>query len=138
MKVHELMTPEPIVLMVDDSIDVAERFMEFAHVRHLPVVDGVHLVGLVTHRDLLRASVSALAGVSRREEEGLKMVIPIVEIMNKDVSTVGPTTDVKEAIELMTGHKYGCLPVVEDDNKLVGILTEADFLKFTMRLLDQA
>ena len=55
MLVRDIMTPEPIVLAWHDSVDLAEKFMDFAHVRHLPVVSDGELVGLVTHRDLLLA-----------------------------------------------------------------------------------
>ena len=133
--VRQLMTKDPLVLMADDSIDIAERFMEFAHIRHLPVVDGEHVVGLVTHRDILRASISLLTGISRQGDEGIKRGIPVVEIMRKDVSTIAPDTDVRAAIDTMLDHKYGCLPVTQE-GRLVGILTEADFLKFAEKWLD--
>ena len=137
MQVHELMTPDPITLMIDDSFDLAEKFMEFAHIRHLPVVDGERLIGLVTHRDLLRASLDILRGVAPRERHERKLTVPVSAIMRTDVQHVGPDSDVRTAIETMIDHKYGCLPVCDDAGHLVGILTEADFLKFTRRLLEQ-
>lgn len=137
MRVEELMTPDPIALEVDDSFDLAEKFMEFAHIRHLPVVDGERLIGLVTHRDLLRASLRLLADVSPRGVRERKRTVPVSEIMRPEVAFVTPETDVRRAIETMIDHKYGCLPVCDRDRRLRGIITEADFLKFTRRLLEQ-
>ena len=137
MNVHELMTPDPITLMVDDSFDLAEKFMEFAHIRHLPVVDGERLIGLVTHRDLLKASLRLLNDVSPRDAHEKKLLVPVSDIMRPEVTYVTPTTDVRRAIEMMMDHKYGCLPVCDDQRRLQGIVTEADFLKFTRRLLEQ-
>ncbi len=137
MRVHELMTPDPITLMVDDSFDLAEKFMEFAHIRHLPVVDGERLIGLVTHRDLLQASLRLLQGVQPRDVHERKLTVPVAEIMRPDVNSVHPDADVRTAIETMIDHKYGCLPVCDEQKRLKGIITEADFLKFTRRLLEQ-
>ncbi len=137
MKVHELMTPDPITLMVDDSFDLAEKFMEFAHIRHLPVVDGERVIGLVTHRDLLQASLGLLRDASRGEARERKLIVLVSEIMRPDVRTVLPDADVRSAISTMIDHKYGCLPVCDAEGHLQGIITEADFLKFTRRLLDQ-
>lgn len=137
MKVHELMTPDPITLMVDDSFDLAEKFMEFAHIRHLPVVDGERVIGLVTHRDLLSTSLKLLRDVSPREAPEEKRRVMVQEIMRPEVRTVTLETDVKDAVAMMIDHKYGCLPVCDGEGHLRGIVTEADFLKFTRRLLEQ-
>lgn len=137
MRIHELMTPDPITLMNDDSFDLAEKFMEFAHIRHLPVVDGERLIGLVTHRDLLKASLRHLRDVSPRDIDERKHVVTVQDIMRSDVEFVTPDTDVRRAIEVMVDHKYGCLPVCDEERRIQGIVTEADFLKFTRRLLEQ-
>ena len=135
MRVRELMTPEPLILMVDDTVEVAKSFNDFAHIRHLPVVDGARVVGLVTHRDILRATISLLSGRGDDQQESQEG-IAIAEIMRRDVSSISADADVRLAIRTMMEHKYGCLPVVEND-KLVGILTEADFLKFTLSLVER-
>lgn len=137
MRVQELMTPDPITLEVDDSFDLAEKFMEFAHIRHLPVVDGERLIGLVTHRDLLRASLRLLGDTPPKGTRERKLSVLVSEIMRPEVAFVTPETDVRKAIETMIDHKYGCLPVCDRERRLRGIITEADFLKFTRRLLEQ-
>ena len=88
----------------------------------------------MTHRDLLAQTISHLAEVDDDEQEYLDRHIHIMNIMKTDVVTAVPEMDVCKAIGLLLEHKYGCLPVLED-GKLVGIVTEADFLKLTLDLL---
>jgi CBS domain-containing membrane protein len=125
MQIRDLMSTNLVTLDLHADVELAEGLMNLMRIRHLPVVEGARFVGLVTHRDLLRASLrSALRG-SR---------VPVREILRIDVTTCGPDADVRDVVEVMLGHKYGCLPVVEGD-RLVGLVTEADFLRLTAALL---
>lgn len=134
LKVSELMSRELITLRRDESLNLAERVMQLGRVRHLPVVDGEYLVGLITHRDLLRAQVSVLAQVTKDEREEIHTSIRAEDIMIQDVHTVGPDDAAVDAARLMIRKKVGCVPVV-DEGRLVGILTEADFLELAIRAL---
>ncbi len=128
MIVQELMTEDPLTLDRNQSLELAQDLLRFAHIRHLPVIENGKVVGLVTHRDLLRAVVE-------RSSEALP-AIPIERVMRTDIRTIDATVDVREAVEIMIDHKYGCLPVTSGE-QLVGILTEADFLKYVKRALQQ-
>jgi CBS domain-containing membrane protein len=111
--------------------------MRIKHVRHVPIVEPDNtFVGLMTHRDLLAQTISHLAEVDESEQEYLDRHIHIVNIMKTDVLTAPPEMDVCEAISLLLENKYGCLPIVSE-GKLVGIVTEADFMKLTQKLLRQ-
>ena len=135
MRVCDLMTEQVVVIDQGDSLKVAEDLMKWKHVRHLPVVDADgQLVGLVTHRDLLRACVSSIADISRREQDLLLRGVPIREVMRTEMFTVEPETNVRIAAEMMLDHKIGCVLVVEG-RKLVGILTEADFVRYLLQIL---
>ncbi|MCI0651872.1 MAG: CBS domain-containing protein [Planctomycetes bacterium] len=124
MFVRDIMTPDPVTVHQDDSMEFAKKCLSFAHVRHLPVVDDRgFLMGLVTHRDLLEAATRTVPGP-----------ITAKSLMRRDIRTVTPATDVRRAIQEMLEHKYGCLPVIEH-GKVVGIVTEADFLKLVRSLL---
>ncbi len=135
LKVRDIMSTDVITLAEDDTLADARTCMERGRVRHLPVVREGKLVGLVTHRDLLAASFSVFAEVSEREEHRLFARIPVRELMH-DAVTVSPPTSVREAARILLDNKFGCLPVVEDDGTLVGIITEADFLNLTVRMLE--
>jgi CBS domain-containing protein len=114
MRVRHLMTPHPITLEPQQALDDAERIMRSERIRHLPVVSAEGaIVGLLTQRDLLRA----------RSSPGARLA----DAMTKAVRTIGPDTPALAAAQLMLDQKFGCLPVVEGD-RLVGIVTEADFL----------
>lgn len=110
--------------------------MALGRIRHIPIVDkNEAFVGLLTHRDLLSVTISKLADVEDHVQDEIDASIPIREIMRHDVTTVPEDMDLRDAAELLLKHKYGCLPVVRQ-KRLVGILTEADFLKLTISLMD--
>lgn len=134
MKVSKLMSTEVVTLGVDDPLVTAEELMGLRRFRHLPVVQGNKLVGLVTHKDLLRA---ALNHGSHRDRLVMKARTLVREVMKTKVATATPDTPVAQAVTLMVEHKYGCLPIVED-GVLVGILTEADFLMLVRAMLEHA
>jgi CBS domain-containing membrane protein len=128
MLVEDLMTGDIAVVRESDNLATAYDLMESLHIRHLPVVDeeGV-LVGLVSHRDLLRALYAAeeLPVAERRE---MLRAMEVRQIMTPDPEPVEPGDDLADAGERMLENKFGCVLVVEGE-KLVGILTEADFVR---------
>ncbi|ACV69207.1 CBS domain-containing protein [Desulfohalobium retbaense] len=135
-KVRDVMTPDPYAMRDSDDLYLARSIMQLGRIRHIPIVDeDNHFRGLVTHRDILEATVSKLAEVDHSTQAELDASIPIEAIKRTDVKTVTPDTSLRDAAEILYKHKYGCLPVVEGEI-LVGILTEADFLKLTMQLMD--
>lgn len=137
MKVKDIMTRELFYLREDDRLDLAKDVMTWQHIRHVPVVNkNKQLVGLLTHRDILNASVSSFAKISDGEQKKLFEFIPIKDIMKKNVLTTTPEADLREAAASMIDNKVGCLPVVEDE-KLTGIVTEADFLTLAWDVADK-
>ena len=105
------------------------------HIRHIPIVDQeFRFQGLLTHRDLLEMSVSVLAELDNSEQAELHRKIPIRRVMKSEVYSVPPETPAEEIVEAMLENKYGCVPVVSEE-KLIGIITEADFLRLTLVLL---
>lgn len=136
--VGDLMTTKLFTLKRADTLHAARALMEFARVRHIPIVDSRgDFQGLLTHRDILSATISHFADVDDAVQSEIDAGIPVSELMRKDVVVVSPTTLLRDAADILLHHKYGCLPVVEG-TQLVGIITEADFLKLTIRLLDAA
>ena len=135
MAVRDLMSTDLVTLTEDETLAHAQRCMARGRIRHLPVVRNGRLVGLLTHRDLLAASFSIFAEVDRGEQRRIFGTVPVVEAMHRDVVTVQPDLSVREAARILLKNKYGCLPVVTESGELVGILTEADFLHLTVRLL---
>lgn len=128
--VGQVMTTDLFTVHPEDLVDLAASLMDWEHLRHVPVEDheGI-LVGLVSHRALLRL-------VGRGLKSGDDSTVSVREIMEVDPVTVGPDTTTVEAIERMRNHKVSCLPVVSD-GKLVGLVSEGDFLGVAAQLLDE-
>src|ERR1041385_164023 len=128
--VGQFMSTDVFTVKPDDLIDLAASVMDWRHIRHVPVEDEVgRLVGLVTHRGLLRM-------VSNRNRATQMKPITVREIMVENPVTVSPASSSLAAIELMRSNRVGCLPVVEGD-QLVGIVTSYDFLEASAKLFQQ-
>jgi len=130
------MTRVVAVLSVGDTLAAARKQLERGHIRHLPVVDGDNrLVGLLTHRNILAAWLSH--GHPERENPALvAREVPVEMVMEKDVLTVDERTSAARAADLLESYKFGCLPVVDAHHRLVGIVTEADFVNFARRFFE--
>jgi CBS domain-containing membrane protein len=138
MKVKDVMQKDVLTLHKGDFLDVAENIMTLGRIRHLPIVDEKgQLIGVVTQRDLLRASVASVLGLSKTAERDWLAAIPVDQVMSKSAVSVGPESELADAVDLMVRQKYGCLPVVED-GRLVGLLTETDCLDCLLNLLRPA
>lgn len=134
--VKNMMTTELFTLKMTDTLKTARSMMSLARIRHIPIIGkGNVFIGLLTHRDILQASISRFAEVDSSVQDEIDAGIPVAEIMRTDVTKVHPEMNVRDAAEILLHHKYGCLPVVHD-SQLVGIVTEADFLKLTISLMD--
>mgnify|MGYP001105373350 CR=1 FL=1 len=130
MYVDRIMTR--IVLQVTEDARVTQMaaLMRDHHVRHLPVVRDGRLVGLVTSHDLERVSPSPVTTLSVGEVNYLLGQLTAARLMRTEVITGSPDTLVEEAARLLRQEKIGCLPVVDQDRKLLGILTHEDLLDF--------
>jgi CBS domain-containing protein len=127
MKVKDVMVKEVATLDVNDELSLANDIMRLGRIRHLPVVDGPRLVGIVSERDLFRSSLAQALGYGTKATRDLMKTLRIKDIMVAQVITIAPETDLKDAVQLMVDKKIGCLPVVEGD-RLVGLITETDIL----------
>lgn len=127
LRVENYMTTDLFTVHEGDAIEIVANLMIWERIRHVPVEDHEHkLVGVITHRSVLRFVMGG--GNTRRT--------PVSEIMKRDVATVTPETPTIEALRLMRRLKVGCLPVVNED-KLVGIVTEEDFMDIASKLLEE-
>lgn len=114
------------------SLRRAQRILDQYKIRHLLVMDGKRLVGIVTDRDLRKAAPSSKSPLTTSEREEFMDELKVMEVMSRKLITASPTTTVREAAKVMVGEKIGCLPVV-DGNALVGIVTETDLLEILVR-----
>jgi CBS domain-containing protein len=106
--------------------------MTLGGVRHMPVVRGGALVGVVSERDLLRASLSTLTEFGMEERRAFLQVVEITQVMTSPAITIHPDAPIEDAALLLAEGRIGCLPVV-DHEKMVGMLTETDVLAYFAR-----
>ncbi len=137
MHLREIMRTEVVTLSETDHLDLADSIMRLGRIRHIPVVAGERVVGIVSQRDLYRAALSTALHLRPAAEREWLAKIPIREVMVRSVITATPDTGVREAVERMLAHKIGCLPIVEG-GRLVGLVSETDFLQLLVRLWDLA
>jgi len=133
--VRDCMVPRVFTLDADDKVLVANEIMNWAHARHVPVVDRTGtLVGMVSHRDVLQASLSSLDEATTAADRKIHLShIELAKVMRTPVTTIAPDALIQDAARLMRGHKIGCLPVL-DRGKLVGIISEHDLLHLVAEL----
>ncbi len=128
-QVFDLMTPKPITVVPTAAAADVYELMQQRRIRHIPVVgeDGA-LEGLVSQRDLLvyadRSDQNAAADWGG---------MTIADLMHDQVDTISPSCCSAQAARHMLRTKRSSLPVVDDDGQLVGIITEADFVRYAMR-----
>jgi CBS domain-containing protein len=134
--VSEIMTPKVMTVFEEENLLKIEEGMAHFKFRHLPVVDGKKLVGLVTQRDLLRVAASALEANAEQKNATMKERLFVRDVMQREVVTVLPDTPILDAGRLLWNNKMSCLPVVTEERELVGIVTEADFVKLALMLLE--
>lgn len=127
MKVRDIMTKEVATLDINDELSLANDIMRLGRIRHLPVVDGPRLVGIISERDLFRSSLAQALGYGTKATRDIMKTLRIKDVMVSAVVTVSPNADLCEAVRLMLDKKIGCLPVAEGD-RLVGLITETDIL----------
>ena len=128
LQVRGVMTKEVTTLKRNDQLSLANDIMQLGRVRHLPVLDDDgRLAGILSQRDLFRGALAHALGYGQRAQRKMLDSLLVKEVMSSDVITTRPDTPLVEAARVLLDRKIGCLPVVEGE-KLVGILTEADFV----------
>ena len=129
--VAQIMSRDLFTLHPEDVIDLAASLMDWEHIRYVPVEDDEgQLVGLLSQRMLLRLVANRH---DKREGDG---PLAVREVMTKDPVTIAPGDTTLAASEVMRENKIGCLPVV-DSGRLVGIVTEHDFIDAAANLLEE-
>jgi len=136
MKVVDVMTKNPLVMTPDETIGQADELMTENRIRQLPVVDGSALLGIVTDRDIRSfLADSSLLDPSARAKA---LKTPVGEIMTNEPLTLAPDDDLRDAVELLIEEKIGGIPVVDEAEGVVGIVTYVDVLRCFLNRMDEA
>ncbi len=136
MKVVDVMTRNPLTVTPSESIGQAEEIMTDNRFRQLPVVQDGELVGIITDRDVRSFLSGSLLTHPEAREKAL--ATKVREIMTTEPLTLSPDDDLQEAVELFIEEKIGGMPVVDETEGLVGIVTYVDLLRcFLQRLQEE-
>jgi CBS-domain-containing membrane protein len=131
--VAEIMTRDVVTVEEADSLANLLESLKTLRFRHLPVTDEDHLIGLVTETDLLGIASSNLLPQHAAQDQALQQRLRVRDVMVRDVLTVTADTPVQQAARLLLKQRVNCLPVVDERNVLVGIVTSSDFTKLIAR-----
>jgi acetoin utilization protein AcuB len=129
------MTTHPLTVSLTDTIGQADELMNTNRIRQLPVVQGKRLVGIVTDRDIRSFLSGSLLETPGARERALSSAVR--EIMTTEPITVSPDDDLQEAVEIMIEEKIGGIPVVDEPEGLVGIVTYVDILRCFLNRLQE-
>ena len=136
MKVIDIMTANPLTITAAEAIGQADEIMSENNIRQIPVVDGHELVGIVTDRDVRSFLSDALLVNAERREKAL--ATRVGEIMTTEPLFLAPDDELDEAVEMLIEQKFGALPVVDEAEGLVGIVSYVDVLRcFLNRLREE-
>ena len=127
-RVRDIMQEKIVTISAGERLSTVEDIMTLGRVRHMPVVHGGKLVGVVSERDLLRASLSSINTKRAEERRAFLHVVEIARVMSTPPIVIPPDAAIQEAALIMAERKIGCLPVLDGD-ALVGLLTETDILR---------
>ncbi len=130
-----IMTTPVITLKKDDNLETAEHLFKLHHIRHIPVVEGDVIIGMLSYTDLLRLS---FADVDLEEDDMSDVMVysmfSIEQVMNKNIVTVSSSNSIKDVAEILATKEFHALPVV-DNNALTGIVTTTDLIKYFLTQL---
>jgi CBS domain-containing membrane protein len=136
--VADLMTTEVVTVREDTDLSVAWDMFDDLRIRHLPVVDDDdNLIGLLSHRDLARRALGGLEDLPLQEQHAMLAEQQVGEIMARSPESAEPDESLVSVAERMLENKFGCMPICEG-NRIVGILTEADFVRLVVLQSDQS
>ena len=132
LRVEQYMTTELFTVGQDEVVDLVANMMHWKHIRHVPVEDREHqLVGLVSYRTLLRYLAAGMAS-------GQSEPVAVSEVMETNLVTITPSTSTLEALRLMRERGVSCLPVVSEEGRLVGMVSERDFVNVARQLMEES
>jgi CBS domain-containing membrane protein len=132
--VRDVMTSDVTTLKRNEKLTIADDVMQLGRIRHLPVLDddGEQVVGIVSQRDLFRGALAQALGYGQHARRKILDTLLVKDVMTTEVVTTTPETPLAEAARVLMERKIGSLPVVKD-GRLVGIITEGDFVALVAR-----
>ena len=128
--ISTIMSKDVITLNHTDNLETAELLFKKNNIRHIPVVNGKEISGMLSYTDLLRISFADAVDEDEQEVDTVVYnMFTIEQVMAKNLISVNSDVTIKEVAEILAKKEFHALPVVED-NKLVGIVTTTDLINY--------
>ncbi|MFK7783103.1 CBS domain-containing protein [Psychroserpens sp.] len=128
--VSTIMTKNIIAVNRTDDLETAEKLFKQHKIRHIPVVSGEVIIGMLSYTDLLRISFADSVNENETEVDTVVYnMFTINQVMTKNVVTINSETTIKDVAEILTKNEFHALPVV-DNGELVGIVTTTDLIHY--------
>lgn len=137
-RVADFMTIDPVCLKDTDSLFIGRSTMREYGIRHIPVVNAEtdNFEGVLTQKAVLSNAIEVINSKGLDQLETIEKDQTIADVLDTKAITVAPETPLIDAAKFFRKNRHGCIAVV-DDFKVVGILTSGDFVKFTIKILEQ-
>jgi len=129
MKVASIMTKPFVSVSLDDTLFTIKNIFDNAHFHHLLVVDNKQLSGVISDRDLLKALSPNIGTAAERSRDLATLNKKAHQIVNRQLATLSDTASIFEAIDIFNDTKMSCIPIVDQSNKPVGIITWRDIMR---------
>ncbi|KGL58801.1 CBS domain-containing protein [Polaribacter sp. Hel1_85] len=132
--VSAIMATDLVTLCVNDDLVTAEKLFAEYKIKHIPIVKGKEIIGMLSNTDMQRVSFSDVSEDETHVDSIVYNAFSIEQVMAKEIIAIPPYTSIKDAAELLTKKGFHALPVVED-SELVGIVTTRDLVKYLVAKL---
>ncbi len=129
MNVEKIMSKGLVTVKLDDTLKVVKEIFDNANIHHLLVVEADRLFGVISDRDMLKAISPNVGTLSETNRDAITLNKRVHQIMTSEPVTLAPDAKISDAIEIFNNHDISCIPVVDDKNKPVGIISWRDIIK---------
>lgn len=134
--VSDLMTTNLFTVSTSNTLHDAHNLMKEKSIRHIPVVDENNLlVGILTQKIMIAKVMGIVTTFGENSLQRREKKIKVEDIMTTDFIRLAPSQSLQEVVTFFVENRHGCMPVVDENNKLLGLLTSSDFVKLAARLL---
>jgi CBS-domain-containing membrane protein len=138
LTVADIMTTKLITLGPEATLRDAHNITKEKGIRHIPIVDSDNkLLAIVTQKVLIANVMQILSDYGEQAIERKEKHTDVLNVAETDFDTVKPNRPIVDVAEFFLFNKHGCLPVVDDENKILGIITSSDFVRLSIKLLSQ-
>ena len=135
--IANIMTTSVFQLDIENSMYEVHKLMKESQIRHVPISQNNEFIGVVTQKAIIAKVMYLLDNYGSSSLERREKSVSVSDLIDKNVVFANPDMPLVDAAEFFLANRHGCLPIVDKDNLLQGIVTSSDFVKLSLTLLDK-